>query len=600
MSRLSEMMRGRPRDLRLGAVVACGLLLRLLHLYFVADQPFVARLAMDSLEYDRWALRILAGEWRPAEPFFQAPLYPYLLALLYRLLGHQLVWVYGLQILAAGAGLVALAKAGERLGGKSLGLVAAAGGAFYGPFVFYEVQLLKESLAVTTVCWLLWRLLAAWEQSNPRNWFWVGVLAGVLALLRENALLVFPGLLLLAVLTRSPRQQLSRLGAGLAGFLLVLAPSSLHNAATGGGFLPTTFQGGVNFYIGNNPQANGGYQPIAVGKQVPTFERREPIRIAEQETGRSLSASEVSRYWQGKSLAWARSEPADFLALQAKKLGLFWSWYEEPDAVDYYHFRALSPVLRLPLLEFGGVSLLALLGLWLSRSKLRAFAPVWLFVLLWTASTVVFFLFARYRLPVLPALLLLAAVPIVEFWRAYTERHHRRAVFLGAITLLAWLAPRLMPYEPRGDMVSYNLGRLYDDAGETERAGEHYRDAVAANPRDFLSFLNLGNQAARAGRLTEARDLFERAVAIEPRFDDGWANLGGAELALGVFAAATRALDRALALNPKNPNALQNRALLAVRQGDGNGARTVLERLLAIDPENAAALRLLERVAVPE
>ena len=67
--------------------------------------------------------------------------------------------------------------------------------------------------------------------------------------------------------------------------------------------------------------------------------------------GRRLNAGEVSRYWLGRSLDWVRREPGAFARLQARKLGMFWSWYEWPDAVDYYHVKTLSPILRLPLLE---------------------------------------------------------------------------------------------------------------------------------------------------------------------------------------------------------------------------------------------------------
>lgn len=603
MNPLPRLARLRP-ELWLWGVVGAGVLLRLVHLAFVINQPFVSRLAMDSLEYDRWAMTLVGGAWRPEEPFFQAPLYPYLLAALYRLFGHHLVVIYGAQILAAGAGLWALGKAGARLGGPTLGLAAAAAGALYAPFLFYDVQLLKESLAVTTVCFLLWRWLMANECPTARNWAGVGALAGVLTLLRENALLVVPFLLLWALRpamsSNSERARLVRFGAGLAGFALVLLPSALHNATTGGGFLPTTFQGGVNFYIGNNPKADGGYQPIAVGKQVPFHERREPIRIAEQETGRKLTAAEVSRHWLGKSLAWARVEPKAFLRLQLKKLALFWSWYEHPDAIDYYHFRLLSPVLRLPLLEFGGVSILALVGLWLARRRLGAFAPAWLFALLWMVSTVAFFLFARYRLPVVPALLLLAALPLVEFGQALRRIERRRALLWGALVAAAWLAPRAVSFEPRWDLVHYNLGRLYDDAGETGQAAEHYREAVKMNPNDFLSCLNLGNQAARSRRFAEAKQWFERALAIEPKFDDGWANLGGAELALGNLDAAIAAFDRALALNPKNTSALHNRAVLAARRGDRDGARRLVEQLLAIDASHEAALKLRARLEAPD
>src|SRR6185369_12215986 len=152
---------------------------------------------------------------------------------------------------------------------------------------------------------LLWALAAARARPTFGRWLGAGVLAGVLALLRENALLIAPLLALLAY----RRNLLRHGGAFLLGTALALLPVALRNAWVGGEPLPTTSQGGVNFYIGNNAQADGTYRPIVPGKQIPALERREPARLAEQILGRRLSAGEVSRYWFGRALAWARANP---------------------------------------------------------------------------------------------------------------------------------------------------------------------------------------------------------------------------------------------------------------------------------------------------
>lgn len=586
--------RARRAVLALVLLFAAGL--RLAHWLAVRDEPFFAQLAMDSQEYDRWAREIAAGNWLGTEVFFQAPLYPYLLAVVYAVLGHRLDAVYLLQIGFAVAGIYALYRAGREMGGEGVGLAAAGLAALYGPFLFYDVQLLKESLAVTTVSFLLWALAAARNRGALPVWFAAGVLLGVLALLRENALLVVPLLLPLAFWGSAGASRRSRLAAAgllLLGTVLPLVPVAARNAWVGGSPLPTTYQGGVNFYIGNNEHADGTYRPLVPGKQVPALERREPVRLAEQELGRPLSSAEVSRFWTGKALAWARSHPGDFLELQLTKLRLFWSWYEQPDAVDYYFVETLSPALRLPLLEFGGATLLAALGLWFLRGRWRDFAPALLFAAAWMAATVIFFLFSRYRLPAVPALLLVAALPLAELWAA---RGRERRLALGMGILAAWLLPHLAGFAPRLDLVYYNLGRLAEEAGRPDEAAAHYQAVLAANPDDLLSLLNLGSYAARRGNLEAALALFTRAAAIEPRSDDAAANLGSAYLGLGQLEPARRHLDRALELNPKSLPALQSRALVALREGNLEEAKSFNRRLLEVDPRNEAALRLRRRL----
>jgi tetratricopeptide (TPR) repeat protein len=668
--------------LALAAILALAVALRLAHFLAVRDQPFFAELVLDSQEYDRWAREIAAGDWLGSEVFFQAPLYPYLIASIYRAVGASPAAVYLVQIAVAVAGLWGLARAGAAMGGERVGLAAAALGAVYGPFLFYDVQLLKESTAVSVSCFLLWTLAAARGRPSPGRWLIAGLLLGVLALLRENALLLLPFLLPLAWprgwqgseqsgVTGGPVMDDGR-GAGeppgtvrervtapevsagphrwrpasrlrvfardgtalLVGLLLALAPVAWRNWRVGGEPLPTTFQGGVNFYIGNNPEADGTYRPIVPGKQVPALERREPVRLAERALGRRLSPAEVSSYWLRRGLAWAAAEPGAFLRLQLRKLGMFWSGYEWPDAVDYYYVKTLSPVLRLPLLEFSGAALLAAVGLLLARRRLGAFAPALLFALGWTLTTVAFFLFSRYRLPVVPALLVLAGVPLAEIAKLAGSRREQpapstaasaateepavpdilreagassaprargagRRVGLAALVLAAFALPHLAGYEPRRDLVEFNLGRLAQEGGRTAEAVAHYRAALAANPDDFLTWLNLGSLAARGGDLRAALAAFERAAALEPRADDAWSNLGGVYLALGRLAEARSALDRALALNPQSPSALQNRALLALREGDLATARRLNARALSLDPGNLAARRLRDRLAGP-
>jgi Flp pilus assembly protein TadD len=573
------------------AILAVAFLVRLAHWAAVRGQPFFGQLAMDSQEYDRWAQAIAGGDWLGSQVFFQAPLYPYLLALVYTLFGRSLDAIYLIQIAAAVAGVWALWRAGRALGNEPAGLVAAALAAVYGPFLFYDVQLLKESPAVTVTCFLLWALAA-------RRWLAAGVLLGVLALLRENALLLVPFLLPLAWQRESGIRGFAKRGGLLVlGLLLPLAPVALRNGLVGGDYLPTTSQGGVNFWIGNNPQADGAYRPIVPGKQIPALERQEPARLAEQELGRRLTAAEVSSFWLRRGLSWSAAHPGDFVRLQIRKLGMFWSWYEWPDAVDYYWTKSISPVLRLPLVEFGTLSLLAPVGLLLlwRRKRLLEFAPVWLFALGWMLSTVLFFLFSRYRLPVVPALLLLAGVAMAELNDAWKERRRGWQAAV-ALSMAAFVTPDLVRFAPRLDLVDYNLGRLADERGDDAAADEHYRAAFVRNPKDFLACLNLGNHAARRRDWPEALRFYQQAATLEPGSDDAESNLGGVYLALGDFAGAEQHLNRALTLNPRNLSALQNGALLRLREGDTGGARELVRRILEIDPRNAAALRLKERL----
>lgn len=552
---------------------------------------------MDSEEYDRWGMEIASGDWLGKEVFFQAPLYPYFLGAVYAVFGHHLDIVYLFQILLGVFGCWALYRAGLAAGDRTLGLAAAGLAAVYGVFLFYDVQILKTSPAAAASCFLLWMLMEARRSDRARYWLWAGVISGILSLLRENMLLVFPFLFLLAWDRKKGwKPALANCGYLTLGLVLVLIPVAARNGLVGGVFLPTTFQGGVNFYIGNNPQADGTYRPIVPGKQTPVYERKEPVRIAEQETGRSLNPAEASRFWLQKSLSWIQKEPGAFLELMEKKFRMFWSWYEWPDAVDYYYVTRRSSVFGLPLPGFGSIFLLFLFGLVLGRRRLNVFLPCIVFAAAWSAATVVFFIFSRYRLPAVPALMIPAAVPISVLAGFIRKKELRKAAAAGVCVLGVFFLPMLKGYAPRMDLVHYNLGLAAEKEGLIDKAAEHYKKALAVNPNDFLSCTNLGNIAAEREEWASALRWYKKALKLEPRSEGVHLNLGIVHIQIGRFAEAEIYLKNALRINPKNSITLHNISVLMAAKGDLGKAELFNREALKHNPDYEPALRFKEKI----
>src|SRR4051812_15199714 len=84
-----------PRSFRLyaAAIFALALLIRLVHVWQLRASPFFDVLMGDARGYDEWARRIAGGEWIGRDVFYQAPLYPYFLAVIYKVFGHDLLAV---------------------------------------------------------------------------------------------------------------------------------------------------------------------------------------------------------------------------------------------------------------------------------------------------------------------------------------------------------------------------------------------------------------------------------------------------------------------------------------------------------------------------
>ncbi|HET7874682.1 MAG TPA: tetratricopeptide repeat protein [Methylomirabilota bacterium] len=78
-----------------------------------------------------------------------------------------------------------------------------------------------------------------------------------------------------------------------------------------------------------------------------------------------------------------------------------------------------------------------------------------------------------------------------------------------------------------------NLGRLYQEAGESQKAEAHYRAAVKHAPGDPVAWFNLGVLLEEQGRREEAVQAYRRAVGSDPDFAAAHYNLGLLLEALG-------------------------------------------------------------------
>ena len=195
---------------------------------------------------------------------------------------------------------------------------------------------------------------------------------GGLSLTRENAL-VFVAVILVWVTTgvvsglnrTVPATDRAALAATfVAGLAIVLLPVAIRNYAVGGGFYLTTSQFGPNFFIGNNPQADGTYMSLRFGRGAPEYERTDATELAEHAAGRTLTPAEVSSYWTGRALAFVTGQPGAWLRLMGRKVALLFNATEMLDTEAQESHAEWSWPLRLGGLigHFGLLTPLAVAG----------------------------------------------------------------------------------------------------------------------------------------------------------------------------------------------------------------------------------------------
>lgn len=561
----------------------------------------------DAAAYHDWARDIAAGDWLGREAFYQAPLYPYWLGLVYATLGESRGTVTALQCVLGALAAALLCDAGWRWFSRPVGIGAGVALAVYAPAIFFDLLIQKASLDLLLVCGLLGLLSRAAAAPRLRTCWAIGVVSGLLALNRENALVwsVFLGVWLAWRAPTDPVSDASTLSRGpvtrrlmplflfASGVLLVLAPVAVRNRWVSGEWHLTTSQFGPNFYIGNHAAATGLYEPLVPGHGEARYERTDAKRLAELSLGRELSPAEVSAYWTGQATAYIRSEPAAWGRLMFRKLGLFWNHVELMDTEDLDTYADDALALRVPgrWLNFGVIAVLAVPGVWCGW---RRFAGVRLLVglvLVYLVGVAAFYLMGRYRLPVAPPLMLLAAVGVVEggsHWR--TARTASRLACLATMTAMGVLcAWPLVDRDRQRTGTVLNFGAELMDRGKYAEAAEQFRAALARNPGFPEAHFNLGRAYAAQGRLNDAIRYFSTALQLDPRFAAASLNFGNTALELGQFDAAMAAFSHTLALDPREPRAHNGLGLIHAARGEWSQAAACFEEALRLDPDFTAA-----------
>jgi tetratricopeptide (TPR) repeat protein len=595
---------------------------RLWYLHQLPANPTFDCPLMDAEYHDRWARQLAAGDWVGTEVFFPAPLYPYFLGLLYAAFGPNFTLVRVVQFALGALTCVLLYLLGVRLHSKATGILAGVMAALYGPMIFYDGELLLPVLETVLGMGLLVCVVEGLrrsqhffavrgatgpdgageeQQSGPvaaptdtlpgsaRWWLLAGLCLGLFAITRPNILAFVPVLAVYLVLALGRRAGGKAVGLFALVAVLCIAPVTIRNWIVGHDFVPISSQAGVNLYIGNNAQSDGTSAVVPGTRATWWGGYRDTINIAEKAAGRKLKPSEVSAYWTRQAVEYAKNDPLGWLKLTGRKLLLFWYGHELPNNEELYAARWYTPLLR-PLIwmwgqfrfPFGLIGPLALVGMGLAvwRRNRCLTIPI-LYVLTYSATVIAFFVCARYRIPVIPPLLLLAAYAIVEGVRLGRERLWRPVpIMAAAFVLLA--VPLNHDFFGKGgvsfEKAHLDAGACYERKSDLSAAEREYRAAIAAEPQRIEPRLALASLLTKTKRYTEAECLFEAILSQEPHRWEALYGMGDLRLKQSEPAAALPYFERAVAVDPEGTEAYAAAGTALEALGRQAEAEEMLER----------------------
>jgi tetratricopeptide (TPR) repeat protein len=567
-----------------------ALAVRVLHVLFFRDCPFFDRPVVDSKTYVHTALAIAGGGGSGRGVFWQPPLYPWFLAGIFRLFGPGLLLPRLVQAALGAASCVLVGRLGEAaFPGTRTGRVAALAAALYGPLVFFDGELLAPVLIVFLDLLLLLWLVTRADSARPAAWLVPGGLLGLSALARPNVLAVAPLLAGWILLGRALGRGAAGTRRALAVLLLatgiaaIVLPVTVRNRVVGGDWVAVSYNGGINFYIGNNPD----YDRTVASR--PGYRWEELTGLADR--AGAARPAERSRFYYGRALRFIAEEPLAWAALTLRKMYLFANGFEIPRNVDLYALREYSPVLWATLWDaglkfpFGLVLPLALLGLLRPGAPRRPPAPLVLFAAGYALTVVAFFVTGRYRIPVVPVLLLFAVRGGAGWLAALGGGRRKRLALetlaLGTLLVACNLPPGVDRSVTRAEVL-YFRGTVELEQGDKEAAGRSFLRASRLDPRNAEAFNNLGNLRQERGDAAGALDAYRSALEADPDHVSTLVNLSALLLRVGRDGEAGSLAERALSREPTNWRAHLVMAEVQRRRGNDEGAKEHRRRALEL------------------
>jgi tetratricopeptide (TPR) repeat protein len=597
---------------RLGFYIfAAMLLLRLVVLARMADSPFLLPSHGDMAFYNDWARRILHGEGVERGAFYGLPGYAYLLAGIYYLAGYSPFIPEFLQACAdAGTGLLIYLISLRLFCGSAnssraswIGALAALGWAFFQPAQAYSAVLMPTALAVFVFWFVVWQIVQR-DRLPKLPWFGiVGCLIGLSATAVATTLFLLP-LLVIACFCKwrpaaSARQfWISRIFCALllfGGVTVGTAPCWIHNYFYARDPVLLSAHSGVNFWIGNNPAANG-YPKFPPGLHAGQKSMlQDSISAAEQDAGHPLRRSEVSAYWSHQATSYIRQHFGAWLRLVLKKIGNFWNAFQYDDLSIITILRDHG--ITLPGPGFGIVGALGLAGLIFALIASPAAAWIAGAIALQMCALLPVFITERYRLSAVPGLLIFASFGLCWFFhycmRMQIPAFLAYAAAVGAATALVSIPQR---DESLWALDDYNAGIVALDLGDYPMAKAKLDLAYTYVPDNAEVNFAEGNLHLTIGDRTKAKQFYRSTLKLDPQHCGALNNLGLLAIEEKRWDLAIQFLMGALIKNSADAKGhfLLAEALLA--HGENHRAREEVTRALALNPAQPEYQSLAARI----
>ena len=470
----------------------------------------------------------LKGNWLGSQvPPRYSLAYSYLIAFLYTFFPQNINTLFVFQILLGLLAVYVFYRTGSLLfGNKNVGLIAAFIAAFYSPFLFQECNMERGAIIAYANLFGFYFLLKAVRKHKLRYFFFAGLMIGISTVMRGNILFPFIVANILFMTKKLYKFKIVSILIFSVGILLITSPLSIRNKIVGNTFLiePRTIE---NFWIGNTYDSPGVGFWASSSRLELTKECQESIIKTFK-----IFIREIKKH------------PIAYRDLYWRKIRMFFSPYEIPANLSYEQFRENHSALRLSFLTFAIICPLALLGIAIARKKYATMGSLYIFLCVLSISNILFHVQGRYRIPVIPFFIILAAYAIYWCGSMLLKKDILKlciaiiAIFLLFLCINPKSAFINSPVLPIRTIDYSNLATAYFEKASDAKTPANQKDEllqktttnlskyIKLDPNHAEAYENRGSAYASRGNFAQAISDLTKAIEIDPSYAEAYNNRG--------------------------------------------------------------------------
>ncbi len=531
-------------------------------------------------------------------PFLHSPFYAWFLAGAFFYFGKSLTLIRVMQAILNCISCILVYQLGKRCFTPVVGRYAALGYALYAPVIYFATEIINVPFVLFLTLFSLFLLIRSVEEMHWKYWLTAGLFAGLNLMTRADTFVFY--LVAVALITWKKPTAFLR-STGFVIFMIVpMLLTGMYNLYTFGRFQVFPANSGIVFFQGNNPDYMDtiGIRPGVSYQNLIEKPNRDGVVPIKEDYA-------FNQYFYGKSFEFMVHQPVQYMQCLIYKIRTLIGGYELPETYDLYTCRKYSPVLKLLLFYWNGFGFpfsilfpLSIMGIIIGLRQSGSQRLLMLFLACMLLPLLVYWNSTRYRMAIIPILLLYSGVSFVWI-RVQIQRREIRKVSIFVLFFCVLLTVASLPYPHFSKGHDFDA-EMYISAGLSSLSKRNTKEGIGLlqkgvmlEPDNFYYHGQLAYAFQKKGFFQEALQEYQKALQLNSKDITLHNNIGALYDQLKKEEMALHHYRKAVSLNPNFSISRHNIGALLFRQQQYKEATEHLKIAVVFNPDFSASHYLL-------